>query len=407
MTQSTLNSDHSLDHGRERIAVGVMSGTSLDGIDASCCRVVQSDPGDPFGYDVVVESFVEQSYDLATRTRLLELCDDETGTVDEVCRSNVALAEAFADAAVAAWREAGRSRDDVDVVGSHGQTVWHIPERESYLGVETRSRSTLQLGDGCVIADRTGVTTISDFRMGDIAAGGHGAPLTPFLDAACFASDEAFRAIQNVGGIGNCTLLPPSPERDDVIAFDTGPGNMVVDAVVELETGGERTYDVDGQLAAAGSVDDGLVSAFLDDSYFTKHPPKTTGRERFGHEYAQRFVATADERGLTTEDVVASATALTARSIADAYETFSPRYPDEIYVSGGGAYNPTLLALLDEATDSPVARSRALGIAADRKEAVLLALLGVTCIDGVPNNIPAATGAHRAVTMGKRSEAEP
>lgn len=409
MTGSTTDSrsDSDPDDARQRVAVGVLSGTSLDGIDAACCRVARSDPDDPFGYDIAVESFVEQSYDRGTRERLVALCDDETGTVDEVCRANVALAEAFADAAEAAWREAGFERDDVNVVASHGQTVWHVPEPESYAGLDGRSRSTLQIGDGCVIAERTGVTTVSDFRMRDVAAGGHGAPLAPYLDAACFADDEASRAIQNIGGIGNCTLVPPSPDRSDVVAFDTGPGNMVIDAVVELLTDGERTYDIDGELAAAGTVDEALLAKFLDDPYFAQSPPKSTGRERFGHDYARRFVAAGVERGLSDADLVASATALTARSIAAAYEDFSPRYPDEIYVSGGGAFNPTLVTMLDEATDSPVGRSHELGIAADCKEAALFALLGVARLDDVPGNVPAATGADEPVVLGKRSEGRP
>lgn len=403
MTDKATDSHGTSDDGRERVAVGVLSGTSLDGIDAACCRVTRHDEADPFGYDVAVESFVERAYDRPLRERLVALCDDQTGTVDEVCRMNVALAESFADAAVSAWRDAGLTREAVDVVASHGQTVWHVPEAESLPGVDRRSRSTLQVGDGCLVAERTGVRTVSDFRMADVAAGGHGAPLAPFIDATCFAADDAVRAVQNIGGIGNCTVVPPDPDRGDLVAFDTGPGNMVIDAVVELLTDGERTYDVDGELAATGTVDEELVTTFLDAPYFQQPPPKTTGREQFGHDYARSFVAAARERGLDDASVVASATALTARSIADAYEAFSPRSPDEIVVSGGGAYNPTLLSMLDERAACPVARSGEYGLEADRKEAALFALLAVASLDGVPNNVPAATGADRPVTLGKRS----
>ncbi|MFB6194567.1 MAG: anhydro-N-acetylmuramic acid kinase [Haloplanus sp.] len=394
------------DEGEARVAIGVMSGTSFDGVDAACCRVTRTDTADPFGYDVAVESFVDRPYDRDLRERLVALCDDETGTVDEVCRANVGLAEVFAAAAETARREAGHARDEVDVVASHGQTVWHDPEIEGFPGADGESRATLQIGDGCLLAERTGATAVSDFRMADVAAGGHGAPLAPFLDAVAFADDEKFRAVQNIGGIGNCTLLPPSPGRDDVVAFDTGPGNMVVDAVVELLTDGEQTYDVDGETAAAGGVDEGLVAQFLDDPYFREAPPKSTGRERFGHDYARRFVAAGRERGLADADLVASATALTAQSIADAYESFSPTYPDEVYVSGGGASNPTMLAMLEDRLDCPVFRSREAGIGADRKEAVLFALLGVARLDGVPGNVPTATGADRPVTLGKVSEVD-
>ncbi|MFB6087207.1 MAG: anhydro-N-acetylmuramic acid kinase [Haloarculaceae archaeon] len=391
----------------EYIAVGLMSGTSLDGIDAACCRIARTDPADPFGYDVDVLSFVERDYDRSTRERLVALCDDESGTVDEVCRANVALADAFADAAAAAWREAGFDREGVDVVASHGQTVWHVPDVESFPGVDGASRSTLQIGDGDVVAERTGVTTVSDFRMADVAAGGHGAPLAPYIDAACFADDDRFRAVQNIGGIGNCTLLPPDPDREDILAFDTGPGNMVVDAVVELLTDGEATYDVDGERGARGTVDEGLVAETLDDPYFHEAPPKSTGRERFGHDYAREFIAAGRERGLDDDSLVATATAVTAQSIADAYERFSPRYPDEIVVSGGGVYNPTMLAMLDDRTDCPVSRSRAAGLDADSKEAALFALLGAARLDGVAANVPRATGARRPVVLGKRSEVSP
>ena len=392
------------DASEERYAVGLMSGTSLDGIDAACCRVHRDPDGDPpTNYEVTVESFHTEPYPDALRTALVELCDDQTGTVDAVCRTNAALGELFADAALAACEAAGVPRDEVAVVGSHGQTVWHAPTPEAVPGTERESRSTLQIGDGCTIAHRTGVPTVSDFRPRDIAAGGHGAPLTPFFDLACLSSPDEARALQNIGGIGNCTLLPPSPDREDATAFDTGPGNMVIDAVVELLTDGAATYDEDGQRAAEGGVDEDLLSAFLDDPYFETSPPKTTGREQFGHHYAREFVAAARDRNCADADIVASATALTARSIAEAYERFADPYPDRIVVSGGGASNPTLLAMLDERTESPVEPLESLGIDGDAKEAALFALLGITALDGVPNNVPRATGAERAVTLGKLS----
>ncbi|WP_238398302.1 anhydro-N-acetylmuramic acid kinase [Halorussus salinus] len=387
-----------------RYAVGLMSGTSLDGVDAACCRVARDPTGDPpTNYDVTVESFRTEPYPSALRDELVALCDDETGTVDAVCRANVALAELFADAALDACASAGVAPEEVAVVGSHGQTVWHAPDPEQFPGTDRPARSTLQIGDGDVLARRTGILTVSDFRTADIAAGGHGAPLTPFFDLACLSSDDEARALQNVGGIGNCTLLPPAPGRDDAVAFDTGPGNMVIDAVVELLTDGAATYDEDGRMAARGGVDDGLVSEFLDAPYFDAAPPKTTGRERFGHDYAREFAATARDRDCDDADIVASATALTARSIADAYDRFADPYPDRIVVSGGGANNPTLLDMLDDRTDCPVERLESLGVDSDAKEAALFALLGVTALDGVANNVPRATGADRAVTLGKLS----
>lgn len=384
--------------------VGLMSGTSLDGFDAACCWITTPPIDEPFGATVEIESFVTRAYNSELRDRLVAVCDDETGTVDEVCRLNVALAEVFADAARAAWREAGHEAADVDFIASHGQSVWHIPDKEALPGTDRRSRSTLQIGDGCVIAERTNIPTVSDFRMADIAAGGHGAPLAPFADATFFADDTAVRSIQNIGGIGNCTLLGPTPDRNDVRAFDTGPGNMVIDAVVEILTDGAQTFDEDGELAANGTADSDLVASFLDDPYFQEEPPKSTGREYFGHSYAHQFIEASRERDLEDADIIASATSLTARSIADAYERFATNYPDEVYVSGGGAYNPTLLKMLNEVVDAPVARLRELGVDGDEKEAMLFALLGATHQDGIPNNVPTATGADRPVVMGKLSE---
>lgn len=406
MTHDTDTTTNRADGGSGHTyrVVGLMSGTSLDGYDAACCRITTPPPDDPFGADVEIESFVTRSYDAATREQLVAVCDDETGTVDEVCRLNVALAEVFADAARDAWREAGYEASDIDLVASHGQSVWHIPAEEVLPGTDRRSRSTLQIGDGSVVAERTGVRTVSDFRMADVAAGGHGAPLAPFADATLFADDAAVRSIQNIGGIGNCTLLGPSPDRTDVRAFDTGPGNMVIDAVVEILTDGAQTYDEDGELAAAGTIDDALVDSFLDDPYFRERPPKSTGREYFGHDYARRFIEAGRDRDRTDEDIVASATALTARSIADAYDQFADPYPDEVYVSGGGAYNPELVTMLDDAVEIPVDRLGELGVDGDEKEALLFALLGATRLDGVPNNVPRATGADRPVVMGKLSE---
>lgn len=388
----------------ERRVIGLMSGTSLDGVDAACCRITRPKRSrNPFDYSITIESFVDHAYDANLRSRLVAVCDDETGTVDEVTRLNVALADRFADVARQAWEAAGVSPQSVDLIGSHGQTVWHIPAEET-LPSGRRSRSTLQIGDGSVIADRTGVRTVSDFRMRDIAAGGHGAPLAPYIDTIEFSASDRSRAIQNIGGIGNCTLLPADTDFDDVRAFDTGPGNMVIDAVVELLTDGEKTYDVDGEIAARGTVDDELIDRYLEDDYFRETPPKSTGREYFGHSYAERFITDGRDRGLSDESIVASATALTARSIADAYNRFAPEYPDEIYISGGGAYNPTLVSLLEAETASPVARLRELGLEGDRKEAALFALLAATFEDGVPNNVPRATGASEPVVMGKLSK---
>ncbi len=384
----------------ERIVVGLMSGTSLDGVDAACCRVRQDVDG-PRGYDVRVDSFVTREYDPVLRERIADACSDE-GTVAEVCKLNVALGAVFADAAESAVASADLALGAVDAIGSHGQTVRHEPEPQTMPVGDERLRSTLQIGDASVIAERTGVTTVADFRTADVSVGGHGAPLVPFADLALLADDDSFRVAQNVGGIANCTALPPDPTREDVTAFDTGPGNMVIDGVVELLTDGEQTYDRDGRLARAGTVCDDLLADRLDDDYFRAEPPKSTGRERFGRAYARTFVAACRDRNLSDEDAVATATALTARSIADAYRRFLTQSPDEVVVSGGGAFNPTLVGMLDAELSAPVRTIDEYGVGADAKEAVAFALLAVSALDGVPNNVPAATGASRPVVMGKR-----
>ena len=385
----------------DRYAVGLMSGTALDGIDAACCRV-RRDGADPLDYRVAVEAFHTEPYSMELRVALQDLCSAD-GRVPALCRANVALGEVFAEAAERVCKRAGLDAAEVAAIGSHGQTVWHAPDPEPIPGTGS-VRATLQTGDGAVVAARTDVPTVSDFRAADVAAGGHGAPLAPLLDAAQFAGGRP-RALQNIGGIGNCTLVPPEPSLDDLLAFDTGPGNVVIDAVVERVTDGRRTYDEDGELAAQGTVDDGLVARHLDDEYFARAPPKTTGRERFDAAYVDRFLEAGRGRECSDADLVASATALTARSIADAYERFCDPYPEEVLVSGGGAENPVLMELLRAAVDAPVERldATAGSVTGDRKEAALFALLAVMRLDGVPNNVPAATGADRPVVMGKVS----
>lgn len=383
----------------KRYAIGLLSGTSCDGIDAACCRIDgRATPEDPFAYDVEILAYHEAPYSDAFRRNLLAVCDRDTGRVDELARLHVELGHAFAEAADTARDAAGLDPAEIAVVGSHGHTAWHDPESIPLSTHADSTRATLQIGDPSPIAERTSIRTVADFRSRDVAVGGHGAPLAPFVDAAAFGSETETRAIQNIGGIGNSTILEPSADRSDIVAFDTGPGNMVIDAVVALETDGDRTYDVDGQLAARGTVDETLVESFLDDSYFHRSPPKTTGREYFGREFAEAFIAAGS--GLATPDLVASATMLTARSIARAYDRFVDPYPDETIVSGGGAANPTLCAMLADELACPVSTLDQHGMDPARKEGALFATLAIATIDGVPGNVPSATGASRPAVLG-------
>ncbi|MFK4301373.1 MULTISPECIES: anhydro-N-acetylmuramic acid kinase [unclassified Paenibacillus] len=378
--------------------VGLMSGTSLDGIDAAVVSI------EGCGMDARVKllHYYSVPYEAALRERLKSLCTVEHSSVELVCGMNVYLAERFAEAAVEAVRGAGMEMEEIDLISSHGQTVWHIPEKASH--DPHLLRSTLQLGDLSVLAKRTGRYVVGDFRPADMAVGGQGAPLVPYGDLILFRHPEKGRLLQNIGGIGNCTILPPSCTPQQVFAFDTGPGNMVIDQVVHLLTDGRLSYDEDGAWASQGQSDGTLVSEMLEHPYFARKPPKSTGREIFGKDYARQFVASARQRGLDGADMVATATAFTARTIADGYRrhVFPVCRMDEVIVSGGGAHNRTLLAMLERLLpELKVLTSGALGVSDDAKEAVIFALLGNDFMHGLCNNLPSATGAERPTVMGK------
>ncbi len=381
-----------------RLVVGLMSGTSLDGIDAAIVRL----SGCGLATKAELVAFVGRPYDAATRGRLKELCTVERSDVAAVCGMNFKLAEAFADVARQAVAEAGLSMDDIDLIVSHGQTVWHIPvdaPDDPFL-----PRSTLQIGDLSVLAKRTGRLVVGDFRPADMAVGGQGAPLTPYGDFLLFRSEEIGRLVQNVGGIGNCAAIPAGARQDDVFAFDTGPGNMVIDQTVFRLSNGARTYDDGGAWAASGRADEALVDELLRHPYFELPPPKTTGRELFGKAYAEAFLGAARGRGLADADIVATATRFTARTIALAYrrDVFPRCAIEEVIVTGGGARNRTLLRMLAELLPKQrVTNSRALGYNDDAKEALIFAMLGNDFLCGVANNLPSATGAARPTVMGK------
>ncbi|HEY3366850.1 MAG TPA: anhydro-N-acetylmuramic acid kinase [Symbiobacteriaceae bacterium] len=374
---------------RERLVIGLMSGTSVDGIDAALVRI----QGGGAGVVVHLEHFLTVPFDPTVRSAIFTLFRPETAAVDVLCRANFALGELFARAALALMAEAGVHPDQVDLIGSHGQTVWHEPAGAPWGGITVPS--TLQVGEPAVIAERTGVVTVADFRVRDIAAGGQGAPLVPYLDYCLLRSDRLNRVTQNIGGIGNATYLPAGCTAKEMVAFDTGPGNMVVDALSAALFG--RPFDSDGAIAAAGRVDEPLLAELLAHPYLRQQPPKTTGRELFGVQFAQNLIARA---GIRPADLVTTATAFTARSIADAYRRFLGPV-NEVIVGGGGARNPTLMKMLADALPGVrVVTHEAVGINSDAKEAIAFALLANDCILGLPTNISGATGGHPAV-LGK------
>lgn len=379
-------------------AVGLMSGTSLDGVDAAVVRI----EGSGLESKVQLVHYYSRPYDDALKARLKELCDPATSDVAKLGGMNVYIAERFAEATLEAVRESGLHMSEISFVSSHGQTVWHMPEAsptDPFL-----ARSTLQIGDLSVIAKLTGCLTIGDFRPADMAVGGQGAPLVPYGDLILFGHPSRGRLLQNIGGIGNCTALPAGAGADDLFAFDTGPGNMIIDQVVHTLSDGRMGYDADGAWAAEGNADGELLEELLAHPYFTQLPPKSTGRELFGAAYTAAYIAKAQERGLAAADIVATATAFTARSIAEACRRFvEPRCRiDEVIVSGGGAHNRTLLSQLGELLpEQRILTSGELGLADDAKEAVIFALLGNDFLRGISNNVPAATGASRPTVMGK------
>ncbi|OAS20684.1 anhydro-N-acetylmuramic acid kinase [Paenibacillus oryzisoli] len=377
---------------------GLMSGTSLDGIDVAIVHIA----GRGAETNIKLLHFESLPFDEEMREKLKRLCTIEHSDVAQVCGMNFAIAERFADAILQTAQAANMDMDDIDLISTHGQTIWHIPvadEDDRFL-----PKSTLQIGDLSVIAKRTGKPVVGDFRTADMAVGGQGAPLVPYGDDLMFRDAEKGRILQNIGGIGNCTALPSVKADGGMIAFDTGPGNMVMDQVVYELSAGELSYDANGDWAAQGKVHNELLADMLAHPYFQEPPPKTTGREMFGKAYASAWLATALSQGVSHADIVATATAFTAHTIARGYQEYILPHSDiaEVIVSGGGAHNRTLLRMLGELLPAQtILMSDELGISCDAKEAILFALLGNAFIQGEPNNVPAATGAERPTILGK------
>lgn len=377
--------------------VGLMSGTSLDGIDAAVLEVKGSDP-DSVTWRLL--AYVCQPYATERRARIERVI--ESGRTADVCRLHADLGEWLAEAARCACDAAGLGREDVAAIGSHGQTIWHEPPASGVRG------ATLQLGDPATIAERTGIPVISDLRARDVAVGGHGAPLVPWTDRVLFAAEGRRYAIQNIGGIANVTWLPPRGDDLPLLAFDTGPGVMLIDAAAALATGGRLAYDQDGRLAAAGQVREDLLNELMAHSFFRLEPPRSTGREMFGAAIARQLadrLAPRDDREWA--DLVATLTALTARSIGEAYRRWVIRRGvDEVFVAGGGARNPSLLRRIEAELDPiPVRSLAALGMDPDAREAAAFALLAWAHLRAIPANEPSATGATAPRVLGSYTPA--
>ncbi|MCU1284788.1 MAG: hypothetical protein JWO13_1138 [Acidobacteriales bacterium] len=382
------------------IVAGVMSGTSADGINVALLRVGGKDAALRFA----MLGSGEYPYPAAVRRAILSLMNSPAAKVADISRLNFLLAELYANAVLATMRESGVPK--VDLVGCHGQTIYHQGEAADFLG--KKIACTWQLGEGAVLATRVGAPVVSDFRPADMAVGGKGAPLVPFLDYLVYRHRSRGRILQNLGGIGNLSAIPAGASAEQVIAFDTGPANMVIDACMERLFG--KPFDRSGKIAASGKVIDGVIGELLRDPFFKRKPPKTAGREEFGREFVSAFIKRCGRA--RKQDVIATATAFTAMSIGLALRRFvitsdNARYKDYV-VAGGGAKNPTLMKMISAEVvplKLTLRMSDEFGVPAASKEAIAFALMAYQTWHRQPGNIPSATGALRPAILGKISYA--
>jgi anhydro-N-acetylmuramic acid kinase len=381
--------------------IGLMSGTSADGIDAALCAIAGHGRG-----ALKVELIASHSLELPEnlRHRVLSACQNDGGSSLELCELNFVLGEAFAAAALGVIADAKLQPGDVDLIGSHGQTVHHMPPRSG--GGNFQMGSTLQIGEAAVIAERTGIAVVSSFRTRDMAAGGQGAPLVPFVDDLLFADAHESRAALNIGGISNLTWMPAGAPPEKTIAFDSGPGNMIIDAMVEYMSQGEQTYDRDGAIAATGKVHPQLLDAMMRHPYLDRTPPKSTGREEFGADYAVDMYEWCTKNGLVIlpRDIIATATRFTALSIAESLRqfVFTRGAVQRVIVSGGGALNPVLMEHLKEELGSvAIVTSDSYGLPVKLKESMAFAVLARETALGRCGNLPSATGAAGPRVLGQ------
>ena len=381
-----------------RTVIGLMSGTSLDGVDAALVQLEGS------GLDLTMtpEAFVHVPYPTSLRDLVRKNTDPASSSVQDLTRLDARLPETYAEAVDRVCREADLSLNELDLVGSHGQTVCHLPEPTDFGGA--RVRATLQLANPSTLATRLVVPVVGNFRAADLALGGQGAPLVPYFDYVTFTDADEDRGLLNLGGIANLTVLPAGGTPEDVRAFDTGPANMVIDALAQRLF--DAPYDPDGQHADAGTPDHDLLADLLEGDYFRRTPPKSTGRADFGPDYVDRLLGAAQSRSLSAEDTMATATLLTAASVYQAYAQYvrPDQSIDVLIVSGGGVHNDTLLRMLEDAfAPIPVRTASDYGVDGDAKEALCFAVLAHETVNGVPTNLPSVTGAQTRTCLGSIS----
>jgi anhydro-N-acetylmuramic acid kinase len=363
-------------------ACGIMSGTSRDGVDVAIVKIDGKFPKNR------IELIYSGVFEYPAPLRDLLMSSPENLTVEDVTGLDFRLGKIFGESAARAIENAGLKPDKVDAIGSHGQTLLHLPQGRDIGGENVRS--TLQVGSGAVIAQTVGIRTVSDFRSADIAVGGEGAPLVPVFDYVTLRSSKHSRVALNIGGIANLTAMPKKAAIGDIVAFDTGPGNCMIDTAVRLKAGGEMRFDRNGALARLGGVDEACVHEVLAHPYFSRKPPKTTGWEEFGEAYTLKVVEAMAERGRSIKDMVRTLTEITAVTIADAIEHFVRPHMavDEIVVTGGGSHNSMLMASLKgRLPETVIDVGEAYGLSSDFKEACAFAYLAYLCLNDIPANI--------------------
>lgn len=371
-----------------------MSGTSADGIDAVVAKLTGTGRSIRAG----LLAHVHKPFAPSVRQQIVRVCLE--GRVGEICELNFVLGEEFARAGLGAIRKARLTAGQITAIASHGQTIHHLPN--------ARTPSTLQIGEPAVIAAKTGIRTLANFRVADMAAGGQGAPLVPYADWALLTDQHRPRIVQNIGGIANLTFLPPKAKIEQVMAFDTGPGNMLIDAAISSITAEKIAYDRAGEWASKGQVSEPLLKQLMKHAFIPKGPPKTTGREEFGAPFLHEILAKSRRGGLSNYDIIATLTAFTAASIADAYDRFvfprlskSARSQLQVILGGGGAKNLTLRKMIrDRIGQADILTHEQLGIPSSAKEALAFAVLAHETLQGEPSNVPSATGAKRPAILG-------